>query len=307
VKQWSLQGKVAVVTGAARGLGAELARQLTDRGARVALVGLEVDELEKLAGELPGAAAFGADVTDAQGMQRIAGAVERAMGPASVVVVNAGVAAAGPVEHSDPEAYDRVIEVNLLGSIRTIRAFLPQVLATDGYVLQVASLAAVMATPMMSAYCASKSGVEAMAHSLQIELAGRGTDVGIAYLSWVDTDMVRGADAVPALRQMRATMPPPFNRTYPAERAVARLVEGIEQRRAHVWFPGWIRLLVPVRGLAPYLNVRLLGRRSSDTGLDLTTDSDSGASDVAGSTSLLGPGGAAANQLAPLHHQPDDR
>jgi NAD(P)-dependent dehydrogenase (short-subunit alcohol dehydrogenase family) len=303
VSQWSLQGRVAVVTGAARGLGAELARQLTERGARVALVGLEVDELEKLAAGLPGAAAFGGDVTDARAMDRIAAEVEERMGRASVVVINAGVAAAGPIEQSDPVAYDRVIEVNLLGSVRTVRAFLPHILATDGYILQIASMAALMAAPSMSAYCASKSGVEAMAHSLQVELSGRGAEVGIAYLSWIDTDMVRGVDAVPALREMRAGLPSPFNRTYGAVGAVARLVEGIERRRAHVWYPGWIRILVPVRGVTPYLNTRLLRRRARDTTptLDLASGADGGG------TGLLGAGGAAANQLAPLGHLAPER
>jgi NAD(P)-dependent dehydrogenase (short-subunit alcohol dehydrogenase family) len=304
MSHWSVQGKVAVVTGAARGLGAELARQLSARGARLALVGLETDELDRLAAELPRSAAFGADVTDCQALGRVADEVRDRMGSADILVANAGVAAAGPFRRSDPVSYDRVIEVNLLGSVRTVRVFLPQLLDTGGYILQIASVAALLPVPMMSAYCASKSGVEAMAHALRIELAEFGVDVGVAYLSWVDTDMVRGADSVPALATMRARMPAPFNRTYPADEAIGRLVSGIERRHAQIWFPGWVRLLVPVRGFIPRFN-RLLMRREAAA---LDAQLDDGPIDLAdrtGPTGLLGPGGAAANQAAPLHSNLD--
>jgi short-subunit dehydrogenase len=88
-----------------------------------------------------------------------------------------------------------VIEVNLLGSVATARAFLPALLAAEGYFLQVASLAAIAPAPLMGAYCASKAGVEAFAHALRAEVAHQGVDVGVAYLTWTDTDMVRAADA----------------------------------------------------------------------------------------------------------------
>jgi short-subunit dehydrogenase len=113
------------------------------------------------------------------------------------VVANAGVAAGGTLLLADPASYDRVVEVNLLGSIRTVRAFLPALVASRGYVLQVASLAAMVPAPPMSAYCASKSGVEAFAHALRGEVAHHGVEVGIACLSRTHTDMVRGADTRP--------------------------------------------------------------------------------------------------------------
>ena len=136
-------------------------------------------------------------------------------GRVDAVVANAGVAAGGPLLLADPDAYDRVIEVNLLGSVRTVRAFLPDVVAARGYVLQIASLAAMAPAPLMGAYCASKSGVEAFAHSLRGEVRHHGVDVGVAYLSWTDTDMVRGADEHDGLRRMRERMPGPLGRTSP--------------------------------------------------------------------------------------------
>ena len=84
------------------------------------------------------------DVTDGQALVRTAAKVAQRLGPAGVVVANAGIASAGPLLLADPTSYDAVIEVNLLGSVRTVRAFLPQIVHTRGYVLQVASLAALV-------------------------------------------------------------------------------------------------------------------------------------------------------------------
>jgi len=251
-----LTGKVAVVTGAARGLGAELARQLTARGAVVALLGLEPEELARVSASCPGSAWFEVDVTDGVGLQRVAAEVTATLGPAHVVVANAGIAAGGPLLLADAASYDRVIEVNLLGSIRTVRAFLPQVVQTRGYVLQVASVAALIPIPMMGAYCASKSGVEAFAHGLRGEVAHHGVDVGVAYLTWTDTDMVRGADAKEGLGGTRQDLPGPLGRTYPLAPSVARIVTGIEVRAAHVYAQRWIRSLTWIRSVMPSVTAR---------------------------------------------------
>jgi NAD(P)-dependent dehydrogenase (short-subunit alcohol dehydrogenase family) len=261
-----LRGRVAVVTGAARGIGAELASQLADRGARVALLGLEPRELAAVARRCgPDAAWWEVDVTDQGMLDAAAAAVAERFGPAEVVVANAGIAAAGSLLLADPTSFDRVIEVNLLGSVRTARAFAPQLVQRRGYLLQIASLAALMPMPLSAAYGASKSGVEAFAHAIAVELAAHGVGVGVAYLSWTDTDMVRGADAVPGLAQRRASLPPPFNRTYPLPGAVARLVAGIERRAPHVYAPAWVGALAPLRGLLPALAARA-GRGQVATG-----------------------------------------
>ena len=248
-----LPGKVVVVTGAARGLGAELARQLTAKGATVALLGLEPEELQKVSAELHGSAWWEVDVTDSAALDRVAQEVRETLGQAYAVIANAGIAAGGPLLLADPATYDRVITVNLLGSVRTVRAFLPQVLASKGYVLQIASVAALVPAPMMGAYCASKAGAEAFALSLRGEVRPHGAKVGVAYLTWTDTDMVRGADARPGLGTMRAKLPGLLGRTYPVEPAVARLVEGVVHRRARVYAQGWVRGLSWARAVMPSL------------------------------------------------------
>ena len=250
-----LRGKVAVVTGAARGIGAALALELARRGASVALVGLEPAELSAVAescAALSAAMAWSADVTDRDQLARVAAEVVTHFGGVDVVVANAGIAIGGPFADAAPAEFDRVINVNLIGSAGTARAFLPALATSGGYLLQIASLAAIAPAPLMAAYCASKSGVEAFAHVLRAEVAHRGVGVGVAYLSWTDTDMVRSADADPVMADMRARLPWPANSTAQLQPAVERLATGIARRSAHIYAQPWIRLLqwMP-RGVLP--------------------------------------------------------
>ncbi|MFJ5266253.1 SDR family oxidoreductase [Streptomyces sp. NPDC088387] len=248
----SLQGQVAVVTGAARGVGELLARKLSARGATVALVGLEPDVLKEVADRLHGESGhWYADVTDHTSMAKVAAEVKERFGKVDIVVANAGVAAGGPFAGSDADAWRRVIEVNLIGSAVTARAFLPVLTESRGYLLQVASLAAMTPAPMMTAYCASKSGVEAYAHCLRAEVGHQGVKVGVAYLSWTDTDMVRGADQDDVMRELRQRLPWPANKTYPLGPAVDRIVAGIERRSSHVYAQWWLRGMQGVRGCLP--------------------------------------------------------
>ncbi|MFC9585646.1 SDR family oxidoreductase [Streptomyces yangpuensis] len=247
-----LQGRTVVVTGAARGLGAALARAFDDRGARLALLGLEGERLREVAASLHGEpACWEVDVTDDAAMADTARQVRARLGPASVVVGNAGVAAGGPFADSDPQVWRRVIEVNLIGSAVTARCFLPDLLDTHGYYLQVASLAAMGTSPLMSAYCASKAGVESFAHALRAELAHRGVAVGIAYINWTDTDMIRDADRHAVLRELRGHMPRPARKVYPAAHVAHRLAAAAERRAASVYVPGWLRAVQPVRACLP--------------------------------------------------------
>jgi len=245
-----LSGRVAVVTGAARGLGACMARSLVRRGATVALVGLEETELARLAASLPGRARYWlADVTDGAALEEAAAGVQQELGPPSVVVSNAGVATMCSFARSDPAVWRRVIDVNLIGSSLTARAFLPGLLATRGYYLQMASLASFTAAPMMSAYCSSKAGAEAFAHALRVEVAHRGVDVGIGYLSWADTELI---DAV-ALAELRARLPWPASKVHDPQTVADRLVRGVERRAPALYAQQWVRAAQVLRAGLPAL------------------------------------------------------
>lgn len=227
----------------------------------MALVGLEPDELKAVSERLHTESAhWHADVTDHEAMARVAQEVKAHFGKVDIVVANAGVASGGPFVDSDPEAWRRVIEVNLVGGAVTGRAFLPVLMESRGYFLQIASLAAITPASMMSAYCASKSGVEAFAHCLRAEVGYKGVRVGVGYLSWTDTDMVRGADEDDVMRELRQRLPWPANRTYPLGPAVDRIVAGIERRSSHVYAQWWLRGMQSVRGYLPSL-IGTVGQR----------------------------------------------
>ena len=227
-----LVGRTAFVTGPARGIGREAARQLAAAGMNVGLAGLEPDGLRTLAGEIgPRAAWFEADVRDAgQVEQAVAGAMER-FGSIDVVIANAGIAPIATLAEMDPSTFEDVIQVNLLGVWRTFRSTLPHVLARRGYLLAVASMAAAVHLPYIAAYSAAKAGVSAMADSLRMELEGTGTAVGVAYFGYIDTDMTRAGMKHPAARRV------PMTRPLPVELAGKAIVQGVERRSRWIVLP----------------------------------------------------------------------
>ncbi len=252
---WSVMGKTVFITGAARGIGAESARRLAARGANVALVGLEPEELQRVAAQCGANAAwFECDVTDWDALEQAAeGAVER-FGGIDVVMANAGVGGAGMTRSVDPRAFEKTVEINLLGVWRTVRTCLPHVIERQGYVLVVASLAAALHSPGMAAYAASKAGAEAFADCLRTEVKHLGVDVGVGYFGFIDTDMVRGGDAHPTLGHMRKEIRGPLARTYPVSAVGQAVADGVEERRRWVVVPGWLRPVLVLRtALAPVL------------------------------------------------------
>lgn len=247
-----LEGRVAVVTGAARGVGEALARRLSALGMRVALLGREEATLRKAASSLPRRnICVEADVTDRSALDAAARRVEAELGPASVVVANAGIAAGGPFVRTDAELWQRVVDVNLVGAANTARAFLPQLTCTRGYFLQIASTAAFSSAPLMSAYCASKAGAESFAQALRGEVEPDGVTVGIAYLHWTGTDMISGLDDHPVLHALRRNQPSFARRVHPPAQVADRLATGIVRRAHHVYAPSWLRWCQPLRPLFP--------------------------------------------------------
>jgi NAD(P)-dependent dehydrogenase (short-subunit alcohol dehydrogenase family) len=256
---WSLSEKVVLITGGARGIGAATAHGLVRRGARPVLADLDSEALARTAAAItPAPLTIELDVTDAAAC---AAAVERVVaehGRLDVVWANAGISSFGPLRLSDPAAWIRTVEVNLVGVYHTVRAALPAVIEQRGYVAVTASLASFTQAPHMSAYCATKAGVEALCNSLRIEVAQYGVDVVTIHPTWIDTDMVRESEgSMRAFQVLRAALRPPFKRTYPVERAVQDIVAGFEQRRRRICTP---RFVYAAHALRPLLATRLFER-----------------------------------------------
>jgi 3-oxoacyl-[acyl-carrier protein] reductase len=195
-----LDGKVALVTGASRGIGREIALTLAREGAAVgvghfpdpeqtALAGAVVDQARQLPAK---AVALPADVTDAAALREAVRTLVEAWGRIDVVVTNAGIIDRRPFVEVTEADWDRVIAVNLKGTFNTIQAALPHLLRQRaGKIVTVASELALIGRAGAAAYAASKAGVIGLTKSLARELAPLGIHVNAVAPGPVDTDMLR--------------------------------------------------------------------------------------------------------------------
>ncbi len=249
---YDLNGKVALVTGGGRGIGFETARQLHTRGASIAVVDLDPDDVREAA-ERIGERAIGiaADVTDSGAMMAaVAETVER-FGGLDIAVANAGIAPEGGTTRTmPPEEWERVVEVNLLGVWHTVRAALPQVSERRGQLVLIASVAAFVNGMMLSPYAASKAGVEQLGRALRAELVPFGASATVAYFGWIDTKMVQDAlDNQEGGKRIQEMLPDFFFRRLTVDVAGSALVRGMEERAPRVFAPRWWRYVSALRGI----------------------------------------------------------
>jgi NAD(P)-dependent dehydrogenase (short-subunit alcohol dehydrogenase family) len=245
----ALQGQVVLITGPARGIGAETARRLAARGARLVLVGKEPERLAALAQELGASTLwYDCDVTDSRALERCVAESMAHTGRLDAVVANAGIAGRGTVRVGDVDALVRVLDVNLGGVVRTAHATLPHLIASRGYLLLVSSAAAFSALPGMSTYAASKAGVEHFGNVLRLEVAHHGVQVGVAHMAWIDTDLVRDVqrDSDTFTRAL-PTLPGVFGTVTSLHACADAFVRGIERRARKVWVPGGLSRLALLR------------------------------------------------------------
>lgn len=294
-RKGNLDGAVVFITGAARGIGAGLAERFARRGAKVALVGLEIEEQNAVAARIgANAVSLEADVTSWEELEAAAAAVVEKWGGIDIVIANAGIATTGFARSVDPVAYEKVFEVDLLGVWRTFRVTMPHVIERKGYLLAISSLAAITHAPGLANYCAAKAAVEAFSNSLRVELRHLGVRVGVAHPSWIRTDLVESADKHPVFGKLRGGMPGLLGKTYPLEFALDKLERGVLRRARTIHVPRWVGGLKLIRSfLPPFVEI---GARTMDVaGADAEAIEDirrRGARDAA----MTGHGGRAATE-----------
>jgi NAD(P)-dependent dehydrogenase (short-subunit alcohol dehydrogenase family) len=249
---YSLSGKVALVTGGARGIGFATAQELVAHGARVVIVDLHEDAVEQAAGRL-GADALGlaADVTDRDALDGVVEQVVERFGGLDVLVANAGIASRGATTlAAEPEQFERVIEVNLLGVYRSVRAALPEIARRQGHVVVVASIYAFFNGVGAAPYAMAKAGVEQLGRALRVELKPHGAGASVAYFGFIDTEMVHQAiDADPLVDRLMAASPKVLRKRLPPSAAGAAIVRGIERRQPRIIRPRRWTVLSVLRGI----------------------------------------------------------
>src|SRR3954468_1048571 len=249
---YSLQGKTLFITGGASGIGAEVARQASARGANLALVDIDGDAAARTADGLPNAIAVTADVRDYDEIEAAVQETVKTFGGIDVAFANAGIELAHTARAVPLIEMERIVDINFAGVFRTVRATLPHVIERRGYVLITASLAAILHGPPLSHYSATKAGVEAFGNAVRMEYRHKGVGVGVAYFGFIDTPMVQRGKSDPLLAKFEAENGQNFiGKTYPVSGAGAAVIKGMENRGRRVMYPRFIRPMHALRSLMP--------------------------------------------------------
>ena len=263
---YPVNGKVALITGAAHGIGHELARALHARGASVVMADWDADEVKRGAAELGSERALGLEV-DVRYREAndavVAKAIDR-FGGLDIVVANAGIA--GPVRpmlNMSHEDFQRVLDINLTGVANSVHASLKPVVERKGHILVIASVYAFSNGAMQAPYAAAKAGVEQLGRALRAELSIHGASAGVGYFGFIDTHMVQGALMDPITEGLLDTLPAPLRATRTPEQAADALVRGIEKRAARTIYPRRWAVLSALRGIiGPPLDVAMIRQAS---------------------------------------------
>ena len=232
----SLEQKVAVVTGAASGIGRATAIALADAGCRLALVDIDSSGLSETQQGLdsPRVIPYEVDVSDADAMNQLADEVSSEFGAVHIVVNNAGINVTAGFEQHSLDDFQKIFDVNLWGVIHGCRAFLPHLKrARQGRLVNISSAFGIVGCADQTAYCASKFAVRGLSESLHEELAGTSVGVTVVHPGCIDTDIVRTANIHDdeAAKEIRSFF---ANYGCPPQTVADRIVDAIRHDRHRV-------------------------------------------------------------------------
>ncbi len=230
-----LAGKHAVVTGGGRGIGAAIAAELAQAGARLTLLGRNRSSLEARAQQMNADVHIETcDVTSPDEVQRAFGAAQEALGPITILVNNAGQAESQPFAKTELGLWQRMLAVNLTGTFLCTHAALPGMLEAGwGRIVNIASTAGLKGYPYVSAYCAAKHGVVGLTRSLALELARKNISVNAVCPGFTETELL-GASLANIVQKTGRT-PEEARSELARSNPQGRLVEPAEVAQAVLW------------------------------------------------------------------------
>ena len=251
--RFPIDGKTALVTGGMRGIGLETAKLLHARGANVTITDIDPDGIRRAVAEIGSDRTLGL-VSDVRVEEAVRAAVDQTVsrfGGLDIAIANAGIAPHPPrtLLSMDPGDFDRVLDVDLNGVVRTVRAALPQIVARGGHVVLISSIYAFTNGVLMTPYAAAKAGVEQLGRALRVELEHHGASATVAYFGFVDTHMVAEAYSDPVVEKLDQSIPRPLRKRISPAAAARGIVDGIEHRAARVILPRRWEPLRVLRGI----------------------------------------------------------
>src|SRR5690349_14482070 len=237
----SLSGKVAVVTGGARGIGQAMARALAREGVVVAIGDLDAGAAQTAALELAnGSIGLALDVTDRPAFTAFLDEVERTLGPIDILVNNAGIMHVTPLDEEDDASITRQLEINLHAVIHGTQEAMKRMRPRGtGHIVNVASLAGRAAAPGLATYVATKHGVIGLSEAVRMELRGSGVEVTVVMPGFARTELASG---VPDLRGVKRVTP---------EEIAAATVGALKVPRFDVWVPRRLGPLIAFGAILP--------------------------------------------------------
>jgi short-subunit dehydrogenase len=268
IRREAFRGKVALITGASSGIGAELAQQLARQGALVTLAARRAEVMDRVAeliAQTTGSRALAVecDVSRDGEVERAVAETVRERGRLDLVFANAGFGVAGLFTRLSLADYRRQLETNVFGVLRTLYAALPEVARVEGQLVITGSIAGWVATPGTSAYAMSKFALRALANSITPELARLGVALTLISPGFVESN-IRRVDNRGALHP-EAAEPMPGWLVMGREKAVRQMLRAVARRRREAIITGHGRALIALERFAPWI-IRAVGRRMAARG-----------------------------------------